>query len=1459
MNLPRRPLLSWLLLISSLIGCLLFTALAQAAVNFRAAAQNAINTIPTATTISHIGTGSPQGITGCGSINPSIPPGTNGDLLIALAMAKEDDGGNDVTMPGWNTYYAATYPGNPSDTNEMQVRIFWRFANSTDPNTITQAGSFCNAGDGSGLGGQISRFRGVDPASPFETPGPGVVAQDSNNIDTGSITTTSPTAMLLVAGFISNNRNVTEQADANGNWSEAFDFAYNDGGAEPDLGITLNYQRQTTAGPRSISNWPTGGTDENIGAIFALSPAPLVSAAGLAINVPTGTIRDDVMIASVAARPASITITAPAGWTLIRKVTQPNANSSVLETYYRVAGASEPADYTWTFSAAGFTGAAGGIASFSGVDTATPIDAELGNPTPNGTTHTAPDITTTQDGGMLVTTHEFTSSRMWTPPAGMTEAVDVSSLPPNNAIGIAMEINYEARPTASATGPRTASVGGNADVGATQSISLLPAPPPPPQLLAYFRMDEISWGGSAGEVVDLSGNGRHGTAVDGISTRSVSPARPGSPGTCRYGEIPENNATGTTEAVDTRVNVTTDVGNTGSISFWYKSNVDWDGGENRQLLDASTTANGQKYFFLQVRNGSRLRFALEDSNDGDFQLETGDNIILADDWVHIAITWDLPNDTLQIYIDGNLAAEDTTFNTNGELGGLNTIYLGDNRSSYFASGSSNRSANGSIDEARIYNFVQTTAQIQADRNATHGCALGILDHFDIIVPVFGSVCNTNNSEITIIARDFLGNTITDYTGLINLSTSNGLGDWSLVAGNGPLSNGAADDGAGTYQFVAIDNGIVVLDLGMSDDADVAITVQDAFAGIISTSATIDFRRGNRSLLVTNRILSVDPLIVADPINIAGRPEAMSVARLDNNCMIDTNFNDDRQVRAWITRDINDPNGIAPSINGVSLPNADPGGNNLTGANQLDFINGVASFNLDTTDVGKYILNIRDGNRRGSSDSITTRPFGFAFTNIQDAGGIPNPRGTATAGDGFVAADASFNATLGAYLWQTADDLNNNGVPDTPITNLTNNGLTPHYDWDTALSPILDTPAGGILGSLTPTMLAKGTFADGQVTIMNMAYSEVGSIFMQADASDYLNSPGVNINGTSRYDDIIVPNMGAGVVGRFFPDHFTLTASNVAAACGAFTYMSQPELSISYSLQARSLNNNKTDNYDTAAGYKTTDSMDNDTLSLHAEDNNDGVDMTARVSSVAGNWVAGEYSVNDPAASFDRAAAGPDGAFQTLQLSLQMNDELDSRNIAGRDQKPGVMSDCTMVGDCDSITIGMPTDVRFGRFRIANAYGSELLPLSIPLSTEYFLSDAGGGGFITNANDVCVSYDVANNPVSNANNLVFSNYLGSLDAGEVAATVTMPPADLISGLSDPAKPLVLHLPGDVTLGPGAGNDGSATISLTVEPWLQFDWDNTDGLEDGPYDDDPSATATFGIFRGNDATIYRRELY
>ncbi len=190
------------------------------------------------------------------------------------------------------------------------------------------------------------------------------------------------------------------------------------------------------------------------------------------IATPAGTQPGDVLVAAIAVRPSSATITAPTGWSLVRRIDNGAGNANSLALYTRVAEASEPFDHTWSFSAS--TGSAGAIAAFEGADPTNPVDVEGGQSTASSVSHTAPSITTTVARTMLVSVHAFASSEAWTPPAGMTEAAEAASLSLGNAAGISLELNVELQPAAGATGVRTATAADSADTGNAALLALSP-------------------------------------------------------------------------------------------------------------------------------------------------------------------------------------------------------------------------------------------------------------------------------------------------------------------------------------------------------------------------------------------------------------------------------------------------------------------------------------------------------------------------------------------------------------------------------------------------------------------------------------------------------------------------------------------------------------------------------------------------------------------------------------------------------------------------------------------------------------------------------------------------------------------------------------------------------------------------------------------------------------------------
>jgi len=987
-----------------------------------------------------------------------------------------------------------------------------------------------------------------------------------------------------------------------------------------------------------------------------------------------------------------------------------------------------------------------------------------------------------------------------------------------------------------------------------------PAGFPPPAPIAYYAMDETQWSGAAGEVVDGSGSGNHGSSVGGAVTENVAPAVAGDPGTCGYGVVPFNTSAAAQAGVDSGIDVDAAVGNRGTISFWYRSNERWNGNRgDRQLFDASVDVPGgagnDKYFFLVLQshpsNNGRLLFGLEDSADADFSVQTDSNGITPNTWAHIAVTWDLPGDQLQIYLNGALAAQSNP-NTNGVLGDVGTLFVGDNSSSYLASGSSPNSANGALDEFRIYNSVQSQAQIQADMNATHPCGV-LLDHFRIDVGV-GTASTCVPRTITITAEDAANNPLPSYTGIVNLATSSGHGAWSINAAAGSLVDATPDDGAASYGFVVGDSGSMMLDLTNVHADDLTVTVSDPAAGISSTSAVVGFRDNAFVITPTTCTGASCPGAGSDEV-VAGRNHGFHVEYwrrdgppVSGSCGIETGYAGNRSLKVWRTDDAIHPvAAIAPAIGAAAVPSSAPGANNLA----LSFSAGEADFTLATSDVGKYVLNLRDdssnfavdvsGNPRpidGSSNTLIVRPFALAIADVL-AGAVSNPGINVPTGALFVAAGSDFQATVRGVRWQGLDDSDNDGVPDSGM-DLSDNSTTPAFAWDTiadsgAALALPFEPIAGVRGVLTRAALApagipSGDYVTGASSPVDLQYSEVGSFIMGATSNNFLNAAGVSVVGWSN------------VIGRFTPYDFAIVANTpqftTQCAAGNFTYLGQlfdyvvqPVLTVA----ARNALGGVTQNYTGAWMRMTNTSLTNKlyaaldgTLDVAGVPSPDPV-----ISDLGGGTVSLTFSSGSGLA-FQRAApVAPFDAEIALSIDVRDLDNVLYDPAAGLNGNYSIGSTASGNG----IDFDNGKTMRWGRLTLTNAFGSELVPLPMPLAIEYWEdidpSPATVYGFVTHSADGCTPLAAGDFILPPA------SFSGNLDLGETAVSSV----SLGGGA------------GFVTLSaPGSGNDGSVDVVGNAPSHLDFDWDG-----DGVHDNDPSARATFGIYGGSPRQIYLRELY
>ncbi len=974
-------------------------------------------------------------------------------------------------------------------------------------------------------------------------------------------------------------------------------------------------------------------------------------------------------------------------------------------------------------------------------------------------------------------------------------------------------------------------------------------------LVAYYAMDEILWNGTADEVQDGSGNANHGVRLG--TAQTVDPIPPTPPVTCRAGNIPLNLTDTVVDAVATPLDVDADIGDSGTIDFWYKANTAWNDGETRTLFDGTRdTGGGDSDFFLVKEGNGRLRFELERGNGGTIRVTTSTLSFPANEWHHVGVTWAFPIGRVRIYLDGSLAAERTGDNI--VILDHDTLYIGDNRTD--TNGRTRNSANGVIDEVYIHSVEGDAALIAADMNRTHACP-GVLSHFAVVHDGLGINCQAE--PVTIVAHDTLENPLvigTTVPVVVTLTTSTNNGDWvSVISGNGVLTN--FGNGQATYTF--INESTVILDFKDTFVETVNINVS---GGGAAESALEDpdlvFDRAGFNFLANGVKNTIGLQIAGKPSNFAPGAQVLELQAVRTND--DTGACEAALVGAnTIDLAFECENPASCTARQVNINGTDIAGNNA-GASPLsytgvsldfgDATDSTATFDMSYPDAGRIQLHARynipleggapSGNLMlGASNEFVVRPFAFHIT-------VPgNPVATNPTDPVFTSAGSDFTSSVRAVLWELADDTNNDGIADghndtVPSNNadLSLNLAALNYGQEIAVEQVslgaqLDQPAGGtnpgLAGGTTIT-----TFASGSGSSATTRYDEVGIIEINAAVADadYLGIGGAataNIAGRSGY------------VGRFIPDRFQVTANAPAFrdatapwTCN-FTYLEQefgyqtdPVLTIT----ALNTLGAVTQNYG-GAFWKLTSQLTNRTYSDAA-----GTGSSLNWSTNGGPAVrAGEgdldgiftLTVSGDQLNYTKPAS-PEAPFDALvDINIPVGDLTDVPD--------GVCYDVDDNGVCDSFQISgiTGTQLRFGRLVIQNAYGSELLALPAPMFSEYF--QGTGTGFIVNGDDNCTSFAAAD--------ITLTNYQRNLDAGETAASIS---GSFVAGRSN----LQLTKP--------AGGDGvyDGSVDVTVDlsttgtnhPHLQFDWDG-----DGNHDNDPLGRATFGIYKGNTRHIYLRELY
>lgn len=159
---------------------------------------------------------------------------------------------------------------------------------------------------------------------------------------------------------------------------------------------------------------PAGTARAAISFIAANGTGNAAGATTLTVTKPTGVASGDVMVATVGAS-GTATLSPPAGWTQVADTTTGASLRQI--SFYRVAGSSEPASYSFSLGAS--RTASGGIADYRGVNATSPIDSSAGA-TGAGGDAIVPSVPTTATGEWIVAAGSFAVAESVTPDPSTT-------------------------------------------------------------------------------------------------------------------------------------------------------------------------------------------------------------------------------------------------------------------------------------------------------------------------------------------------------------------------------------------------------------------------------------------------------------------------------------------------------------------------------------------------------------------------------------------------------------------------------------------------------------------------------------------------------------------------------------------------------------------------------------------------------------------------------------------------------------------------------------------------------------------------------------------------------------------------------------------------------------------------------------------------------------------------------
>jgi len=974
----------------------------------------------------------------------------------------------------------------------------------------------------------------------------------------------------------------------------------------------------------------------------------------------------------------------------------------------------------------------------------------------------------------------FNNAKLWVNPECEATPPAVPSaernLPPANRVSEVSAVGFR---SVNLSGSDAFEIGQVA-VGAqwTDVVRCSPGP------LVEYRMEQTDIDGTAGEVLDTSGNNNHATSFGGMGTANVDPAIAGNPGTCRYGDFDGSNDRITDANAGNYLNGLEAV----TVMAWVYNSAPLDDNDRGIFFTDNSAGKDNR---LGLRYDTRGAFGRENNvikasvltdecnpSQECLQVETDGGQLVRDDWQHVAMTWTTDGE-IKVYVDGSAVGTSGTRGNGGTgaLAGIDRLEIG-------LSAKNNQRWQGRIDEFKVFGVALTEAEIMAEMNRAFPCAAIGPDHIRLTHPGQGLTCSPAEVTVEACANDDCSVLFGES---VDVSFTSPADAW--------VPNPVTVSGQTDVQLSVTQPTTVTLGASVSPSAQ---NPSRCFSGGTGTETC------ELTFLDSGFVIDVPDHISDTLVN--GTIAAVRKDEVTGRC-VPGFANESKDVSVW--SEYNNPsNGtLLVSIDGTSVATVSPG----TPRNLNFDGDGVASVDVRYPDVGRIALNARhegsgesEGLMMTGNGSFITRPAYFTL-DIPD-----NPEAAVVADDNdFVAAGEDFPITVSS---RNASD-----------------AITPNFGQESApedvsLTVSLVAPAGG---RLPPLSGAFGDFAQdcennpaqGGTACSNFNWPEVGIIGItpMLASGAYLGSENVTGNAVSN-------------VGRFVPADFDfqiVDAGSVAPYCTAissFAYFGQDLAWLSgaeplLEVRALAVGGTLTENY-TEPGFLRLESSGVERLAAVADGakvgtQSDPLPVTVTLETMARSLISSgvmRFTFNDTDA-------------------LRYLKEPTSR-VAPFD--PDYSIALEGVRDQDDVTSTQPTltlkpdfafQIRYGRLFLENAYGPETMDLRVPFEAQIW----NGSRFERHTDENCWTYDTADAVITDT---------------PPSTSVDAKTGTLVGGAPASGSELVLSAPGE-------GNTGSVQVRYPVPGYWQDDF-NGDGSMN-----DPTATATFGVYRGNDRVIYWQE--